>query len=201
MPRRRRHRRGKRLIGDAVLDTGVLAAAAAPSDRRNGDAEAKAAVPTLLPSRCVLLSAAVLLHDFYCCPACPDGRLKSPEETAQQARSVDVLLKISKDVAVLSEELLLLVSRRERGGDDDDMGNEQNNGGHHQNHNHNEGQSGGSSDIGRTPECEDEMNVIKRCLERLGSRWRLAGEYGRMLEQQDFAMMMQEKGHSTLRII
>ncbi|KAL0768208.1 hypothetical protein CaCOL14_009183 [Colletotrichum acutatum] len=178
----------------------------------------------LLPSRCVLLSAAVLLHDFYCCPACPDGRLKSPEETAQQARSVDVLLKISKDVAVLSEELLLLVSRRERGGDDDDMGMS-NNGGHHQNHNHNGGQSGGSSDIGSvsplildalygaantlawllreegTLECEDEMNVIKRCLERLGSRWRLAGEYGRMLEQQDFAMMMQEKGHSTLRII
>ncbi|KXH28553.1 fungal specific transcription factor domain-containing protein [Colletotrichum nymphaeae SA-01] len=163
----------------------------------------------LLPSRCVLLSAAVLLHDFYCCPACPDGRLKSPEETAQQARSVDVLLKISKDVAVLSEELLLLVSRTERDDDDDDMGMSNN----------------GGRDIGSvsplildalygaantlawllreegTLECEDEMNVIKRCLERLGSRWRLAGEYGRMLEQQDFAMMMQEKGHSTLRII
>ncbi|KAK1492274.1 fungal specific transcription factor domain-containing protein [Colletotrichum cuscutae] len=174
----------------------------------------------LLPSRCVLLSAGVLLHDFYCCPACPDGRLKSPEETAQQTRSVDVLLKISKDVAVLSEELLLLVSRTERVGDvDDDIG--MNNHGH----NRNDGQSGGSSDIGGvsplildalygaantlawllreegTLECEEEMNVIKRCLERLGSRWRLAGEYGRMLEQQDFAMMMQEKGHSTLRII
>ncbi|EXF76086.1 fungal specific transcription factor domain-containing protein [Colletotrichum fioriniae PJ7] len=177
----------------------------------------------LLPSRCVLLSAAVLLHDFYCCPACPDGRLKSPEETAQQARSVDVLLKISKDVAVLSEDLLLLVSRTERdGGDgDDDMGMSNNSGHHH----HNEEQSGVTSDMGSvsplildalygaantlawllreegTLECEDEMNVIKRCLERLGSRWRLAGEYGRMLEQQDFAMMMQEKGHSTLRII
>ncbi|KXH49205.1 fungal specific transcription factor domain-containing protein [Colletotrichum simmondsii] len=163
----------------------------------------------LLPSRCVLLSAGVLLHDFYCCPACPDGRLKSPEETAQQARSVDVLLKISKDVAVLSEELLLLVSRTERDDDDDDIGMSNN----------------GGRDIGSvsplildalygaantlawllreegTLECEDEMNVIKRCLERLGSRWRLAGEYGRMLEQQDFAMMMQEKGHSTLRII
>ncbi|KAK1636154.1 hypothetical protein BDP81DRAFT_450089 [Colletotrichum phormii] len=91
-------------------------------------------------------------------------------------------------------------------------------------HNRHEGQSGGS-DIGSvsslildalygaantlawllreegTLECEDEMNVIKRCLERLSSRWRLAGEYGRMLEQQDFAMMMQDKGHSTLRII
>ncbi|KAF4783907.1 fungal specific transcription factor domain-containing protein [Colletotrichum scovillei] len=164
----------------------------------------------LLPSRCVLLSAGVLLHDFYCCPACPDGRLKSPEETAQQARSVDVLLKISKDVALLSEELLLLVSRAERDDDDDDDVGMSNNGGR---------------DIGSvsplildalygaantlawllreegTLECEDEMNVIKRCLERLGSRWRLAGEYGRMLEQQDFAMMMQEKGHSTLRII
>ncbi|KAL2882956.1 hypothetical protein SGCOL_001646 [Colletotrichum sp. CLE4] len=172
----------------------------------------------LLAPRCVLLSAAVLLHDFYCCPACPDGRLKSPEETAQQARSVDVLLKISKDIAVLSEELLLHFSRTERDGDDDMNMNDN---GHH---NHREGQSGGS-DIGSvsplildalygaantlawllreegTPECEDEMNVIKRCLERLGSRWRLAGEYGRMLEQQDFAMMMQDKGHSTLRII
>ncbi|KAK1690122.1 hypothetical protein BDP55DRAFT_602602 [Colletotrichum godetiae] len=172
----------------------------------------------LLAPRCVLLSAAVLLHDFYCCPACPDGRLKSPEETAQQARSVDVLLKISKDIAVLSEELLLHFSRTERDGDDDMNMNDN---GHH---NHREGQSGGS-DIGSvsplildalygaantlawllreegTPECEDQMNVIKRCLERLGSRWRLAGEYGRMLEQQDFAMMMQDKGHSTLRII
>ncbi|KXH26402.1 hypothetical protein CSAL01_13587, partial [Colletotrichum salicis] len=172
----------------------------------------------LLAPRCVLLSAAVLLHDFYCCPACPDGRLKSPEETAQQARSVDVLLKISKDIAVLSEELLLLFSRTERDGDDDM--NMNGNG----LHKHHEGPSGGN-DIGNvsplildalygaantlawllreegTLECEDEMNVIKRCLERLGSRWRLAGEYGRMLEQQDFAMMMQDKGHSTLRII
>ncbi|OHE96669.1 fungal specific transcription factor domain-containing protein [Colletotrichum orchidophilum] len=167
----------------------------------------------LLAPRCVLLSAAVLLHDFYCCPSSPDGRLKTPEETAQQARSVDVLLKISKDIAVLAEELLLLVSQTVRESETDGNKNNSNN------------SSQGGGDIGSvsplildafygaantlawllreegTLECEDEMNAIKRCLERLGSRWRLAGEYGRMLEQQDFAIMMQDKGHSTLRIV
>ncbi|KAJ0160399.1 hypothetical protein CTA2_8030 [Colletotrichum tanaceti] len=49
-----------------------------------------------------------------------------------------------------------------------------------------------------SPQYENEMKPIKRCLERLGARWRLVGEYRRMLEQQDLAFMMQEKGHSTM---
>lgn len=49
-------------------------------------------------------------------------------------------------------------------------------------------------------ECEEAVAVIKQCLVKLGSRWRLAGEYLRMLEEQAFAYTMQDQGHSTIRI-
>ncbi|GKT64746.1 fungal specific transcription factor domain-containing protein [Colletotrichum tofieldiae] len=155
-------------------------------------------VPFLAP-RCVLISAAILLHDSYCCPAGPDGRLRSQEETAQQIHSVAALTNASKDVAVLAEELLLFILSTEKAdsGDGDGVG---------------DisplildalyGAAGTLAWLIReegSVQHEDGLNSIKRCLERLGGRWRLAGEYGRMLEQQEFALMMQNKGHSAMR--
>ncbi|GKT41744.1 uncharacterized protein ColSpa_01925 [Colletotrichum spaethianum] len=154
---------------------------------------------SFLAPRCVLLSAAILLHDTYSCPAGHDGRLRSQEETAQQIHSVEALTNASKDVAALAEELLLFILSMEK-----------------------DGSGGGDSVSDVSPlildslygaantlawlvreeglaQYEDGANSIKRCLERLGVRWGLAGEYGRMLEQQDFAYMMQNKGLLTLR--
>ncbi|KAK6214964.1 fungal specific transcription factor domain-containing protein [Colletotrichum tabaci] len=156
---------------------------------------------SFLASRCVLFSAAVLLHDFHCCSVNLDGRLRTPEETEQQVRSMEALVRITKDVAALADELLLFILSTES----------------------DESPGSGYSDVvgavsplildalygaGNTlawlfreegsSQCENEVKSIKRCLERLGVRWRLAGEYGRMLEQQDLAFMMQEKGHSTM---
>ncbi|KZL70576.1 fungal specific transcription factor domain-containing protein [Colletotrichum incanum] len=155
-------------------------------------------IPFLAP-RCVLISAAILLHDSYCCPAGPDGRLRSQEETAQQVHSVEAMTDASKDVAALAEELLLFIfsTEKEDSGDGHDLGDI----------------SplildalyGAASTLAwlvreeGSVQYEGGLNSIKRCLERLGVRWRLAGEYGRMLEQQEFAFMMQDKGHSTMR--
>ncbi|EFQ25333.1 fungal specific transcription factor domain-containing protein [Colletotrichum graminicola M1.001] len=138
-------------------------------------------------------------HDCYSCPGNIDGRVRTPEETAHQIRSVEALVHASGEAAALAEELLLLSPSLPRQDDP----------------------AGDGSDVsplvldalygaGGTlawivreegpARHADGVAAIKRCLGRLGARWRLAAEYGRMLEQQGLAFMMQEGGHSTLHI-
>ncbi|KAL0935125.1 fungal specific transcription factor domain-containing protein [Colletotrichum truncatum] len=152
-----------------------------------------------LGPRGVLMSNAILLHDFYCCPANPDGRIWNLDETEQQARSVEDMRNLSREIAQLASEILLLTFSMEKE------------------------ENGKGSDIGvisplvldalygaantlawlareeGSAECEEAVENIKRCLSRLGARWRLAVEYGRMLEEQAFAYMMQDQGHSKIR--
>ncbi|KAI8265418.1 Transcription factor BOA15 [Colletotrichum sp. SAR11_239] len=164
---------------------------------------ALASLPSDLPylaPRCVLLSSAILLYDFYCCPATPTGRIRTPDETTQQIRAVEGIRRLSGDIADLARELLLLAASIE------------------------DGKKGDSTDIGvisplildalygaantlawlvreeGSAECEEAVAVIKQCLVKLGDRWRLAREYLRMLEEQAFAYTMQDQGHSTIRI-
>uniref|UniRef100_L2G8K8 Fungal specific transcription factor n=1 Tax=Colletotrichum fructicola (strain Nara gc5) TaxID=1213859 RepID=L2G8K8_COLFN len=72
---------------------------------------ALASLPSNLPylaPRCVLLSSAILLYDFYCCPATPTGRIRTPDETTQQIRAVEGIRRLSGDIADMARELLLL---------------------------------------------------------------------------------------------
>ncbi|KAK1994849.1 hypothetical protein LX36DRAFT_583601, partial [Colletotrichum falcatum] len=133
-------------------------------------------------------------------PGNPARRAPSSEEAAHQVRSLEALVDVSREAAALAEELLLALLLRDP--NDDDGG-------------------GGGADVSPLildalygaaatlawlvreegpARHADGFAAIKRCLERLGVRWRLAAEYARMLDHQDLAYMMREEGHPALHL-
>ncbi|KAF6814743.1 fungal specific transcription factor domain-containing protein [Colletotrichum plurivorum] len=153
-------------------------------------------LPFLAP-RCVAFSALILLHDHYCCPGNQAGHQRDSPEAEHQLRSIEELRVLCCTISKLADEILAL-----------DLAVE--------------GDAG--ADVGiisplvldalygaantlawlvrenGSQESVEAFASINRCLEKLGQRWRLAGEYVRMLGQQHLAYMMQDQGYSTIRM-
>ncbi|KAJ0331468.1 hypothetical protein COL922a_011885, partial [Colletotrichum nupharicola] len=134
------------------------------------DSNMPAAQMPLSPQTCPTSrpAAAILLYDFYCCPATPTGRIRTPDETTQQIRAVEGIRRLSGDIADMARELLLLAASIE------------------------DGKKGDNTDIGvisplildalygasntlawlvreeGSAECEEAVAVIKQCLVKLG---------------------------------
>jgi hypothetical protein len=143
----------------------------------------------LLAPLCLVHSAAVLVHDFYCCPGGSHDeyeRSRAKQEVDVQVHSVGELKRVASRIRDLCDQLFNHALFQE---DDtavspfvlDSM------------------YSAAATlhwvlrEEG-TLEIEDGMNLVKRTLARLSLRWRLAGEYLKLLEQVDIHLMLQFKG-------